>query len=528
MVMQNMLKALVVDDESTTRDVLVNYLPWSVLGITEVREADDGLSALQIAADFKPDLVLSDIRMPRMNGIELAESLQRRLPDCRFIFLSGYSDKEYLKSAIRLKAVSYVEKPISIEEITDAIKAAASECSQIKERQRINLPGLRQRLCLSLAENSPEFENLAMQIQISTFEHLVDGTYISAFIWIQQAKSAADKSTGQQKDDVDKVVSRVMVSVYERYLSARDGNENLIIHFKTGSQHSKDMFVSLMQKLRFEIKAACTDVREVLIGIGSEVTGIRNIYSSFQMSVVAQKRCFFTSGINVFNTDNSLPYTVDDHLFTDFSDDMKTGKKVEAVLIVERLRNDLQRHPNTKPEYAKSIFTQISLILIRFAEDRNLSIMKTGHISLLSDISIASVLDDITTRILTLINLILQEIDGDCGDIKIISKVTSYILDQYQCEHLSIHSIARRLYLTPNYLSQLFKNRTGKTIHQYITEVRIDQAKQYLKDGSIKLIQISKSVGYQDAKYFTKVFEKTTGMKPKEFREKQYSEKSAH
>ena len=521
MVMQNMLKALVVDDERTTRDVLVNYLPWSVLGITEVREADDGLSALQIAADFKPDLVLSDIRMPRMNGIELAESLQQRLPDCRFIFLSGYSDKEYLKSAIRLKAVSYVEKPISIEEITEAIKAAASECSQIKERQRINLPGLKQRLCLSLAENSSEFENIALHIQIPALEHPDDSTYMSALIWMQQATIAADKSTGQQKEDVDKVVSRVMVSVCERYLSARDGNEYLIIHFKTGGQYSKDLFVTLMQKLKSEIMASCTDISEVLIGIGSEVTGIRNICSSFQMSVIARKRCFFTNGTNIFDTDNSPPYTIDDHLLMNFSDHMKAGKKVEAVLVVERLRNDLRKHPNTKIEYVKSIYTEISLILIRFAEDRNLSIKKNAHISLLSDINHAPVLEDITTRILTLINLVFREIDGDCGDVKMISKVTSYILDHYQCEHLSIHSIAKRMYLTPNYLSQLFKNETGKTIHQYITEVRIDQAKQYLKDSTIKLNQISKSVGYGDAKYFAKVFEKAAGMKPKEFREKQ-------
>ena len=102
------MKLLIVDDEKLTRDGLMNSIDWEQLGVDAVAQADDGLHGFELAGGFQPDIVLSDVRMPRMSGIEMAEKLQMHNPDISIIFMSGYSDKEYLKAAIKLKAVSYV------------------------------------------------------------------------------------------------------------------------------------------------------------------------------------------------------------------------------------------------------------------------------------------------------------------------------------------------------------------------------------------------------------------------------------
>jgi two-component system response regulator YesN len=522
-----LLKALVVDDEKTTREVLVNFLPWTSLGIMEVMDATDGLSALRIASDLKPDIVLSDIRMPKMNGIELAESLQRRLPECKFIFLSGYSDKEYLKSAIRLKAINYVEKPVNIEEITEALKTAAAECIQAKEKLLLNLPIIKHKLCLSLADKPHPDENDTSAIQIPEFELPKDSTYISSLLWIQPVQTGIDINLTQLKDEVKNIVNPIFAAIDERCLRAFKGEEYIIIHFKTGGIYSKDYFISLMQKLQSEIKSCCARVKEILVGIGCEVTGKENIYSSFQKSVIAQKRCFFTGNLHVYDRDDSLPYSFQEKKLQDFTESMKTGKKDQAHLFVKRLKYDVQKCTNTHSDYVKKIFADILLVLIRFAEDRNLTVVKNAHTTLLDSINNAPTLEEITTGICTLIDKIFHEIEDESGNVNAISKVSSYILDNYHNEQLSILSIAKQMYLTPNYLSLLFKKETGKTINQYITEVRVDKAKQYLKDCNIKLNRVAKNVGYADAKYFTKVFEKIVGIKPREFREKHYNENSA-
>ena len=99
---------LIAEDEPYTRDVLVHYIPWQELGITQVLEAGNGQAALELALAHRPDIVLCDVRMPRLDGIAMLEQLEEILPDIVPVFMSGYSDKEYLKAAIKLKAVNYI------------------------------------------------------------------------------------------------------------------------------------------------------------------------------------------------------------------------------------------------------------------------------------------------------------------------------------------------------------------------------------------------------------------------------------
>ena len=100
---------LVADDEKMPREILRDHLPWEELGVERVEEAEDGAQALELARVHRPDIIISDVKMPRMNGLELAGAVREMYPECQFIFLSGYTDKEYLKGAIKLRAASYVE-----------------------------------------------------------------------------------------------------------------------------------------------------------------------------------------------------------------------------------------------------------------------------------------------------------------------------------------------------------------------------------------------------------------------------------
>jgi len=129
-----LLKLIIVDDESTTRRGLSEWISSGNFGIEVAGEAEDGIMGLELALEKKPDIILSDIRMPRMNGIEFTCAVREKLPDVKIIFLSGYSDKEYLKAAIKIQAVDYVEKPIDLEEIKKVIRNTVTIC--MKERKK--------------------------------------------------------------------------------------------------------------------------------------------------------------------------------------------------------------------------------------------------------------------------------------------------------------------------------------------------------------------------------------------------------
>lgn len=121
------VSVLLVDDEKMPREVLKQYIDWKALKIASVEDAEDAEQALEMARKHRPDIVISDMKMPRMNGLELAEKIRQMYPECQFVFLSGYTDKAYLKGAIKLKAASYVEKPIDLQEITSVLKEIVQE-----------------------------------------------------------------------------------------------------------------------------------------------------------------------------------------------------------------------------------------------------------------------------------------------------------------------------------------------------------------------------------------------------------------
>lgn len=126
---------LIVDDEYMPRKVLCDHLPWDALGVTRIFQASDGGEAIDMARQHRPDIVITDVKMPRMNGLQMAAAIREFCPGSQFIFLSGYSDKEYLKGAIKLKAASYVEKPIDLDEITNALKDVIADIENTDSRE---------------------------------------------------------------------------------------------------------------------------------------------------------------------------------------------------------------------------------------------------------------------------------------------------------------------------------------------------------------------------------------------------------
>ncbi|MBR3645860.1 MAG: response regulator, partial [Lachnospiraceae bacterium] len=131
-----MFNVLIVDDESITRNGLVNHIQWDKFDIESISTSASGVDGINFIKNNKVDLVISDVRMPGMTGIEMCSEIKKIAPECQIIFLSGYSDKEYLMGAIELEAVSYVEKPINISEVEMAIEKAINKISTSENRKK--------------------------------------------------------------------------------------------------------------------------------------------------------------------------------------------------------------------------------------------------------------------------------------------------------------------------------------------------------------------------------------------------------
>lgn len=164
------MKVLLVEDEILTRDGLMMSIPWEALGIENVYTAEDGEEGIALALQHCPDIIMTDVRMPRMDGITMAFEIRKTNKKCRFIFISGYCDKEYLKSAIQLSAVNYIEKPVEIDEVVSALKAAMIQIMELKRQEEIEAEYKKQ--FQGILEDIPEDDLVPAQWQSSM--HMAD------------------------------------------------------------------------------------------------------------------------------------------------------------------------------------------------------------------------------------------------------------------------------------------------------------------------------------------------------------------
>jgi len=365
-----MIKALIVDDEKNTRDSLRQFVPWSAMGVDTVETAKNGLEALEQVRLSMPDLLLTDIRMPKMNGIELAAKVRSLSPDCRIIFLSGYADKEYLKEAIHLKAVSYIEKPIDVKEIEAVILKAIAECG---DRQAARIA--------------------------SALQFYRDFERQTGRLWNIEADAYSRFRHSLHADDREQAIALVR-ELANAAGAAQDAD----------TQRVKSVFFQLLRILGDTAKE--------------------------QGAAIGQ--------------DNDEPHLV--------------WQRVEAA--------------GSLAELAQHVLDDIDS-LFRAKEEK----------------------DSIGRK---------------------MYEITRYIRERYADPMLSTQSIADYANFSHTYLCAFFKKNSGKTVGSFITEVRMDKAKEMLKDGRLRLYEIAERLGYSDANYFTTLFKKHTGCTPTQYMEKYY------
>ena len=233
-----MIKLLIVDDEIKTREGLRDFISWSELKIDTVQIACDGAEGLEVALEFNPDIIITDIRMSRMNGIDFATKCRTFLPNCKIIFISGYSDKEYLKSAIHLRAISYVEKPINIDEVIAAVSEAVElhleqviqqseiEHSNLVEEKTMNL--IKEDCALGFIDMNSKTADIIKKISDSKIKFPLIGNYCTIVIKLKNNsnKLALEMVNFQYRY----IIKSSVESVFKNYLMAPLDKNTYMLH----------------------------------------------------------------------------------------------------------------------------------------------------------------------------------------------------------------------------------------------------------------------------------------------------------
>ncbi len=511
-----------VDDEKNIRDSIKAYIPWGDFGVTQVITTKSGIEALEKMQINPPDVLLSDIRMPKMNGIEFATKVKELYPDCVILFLSGYADKEYLKSAIQLEAFQYIEKPIDIKSLqsilTDAvfkkkrIRESNDYLSKLEQSHLENRHVIRQNIInLLISTDSNELTKLVKSSQ-NIYTYLPSRSFILAYIKFNWPTDVEETLLYDIKNKLLQLVNT------EEWISSTlagfNTDNDLIILFEgnpSGSQVT-NLLNSLTKQFDFPYTYSIG-----LSQLKNSIYEFRQAYSDAK-SASAYQFYYGTKQIIEYSLAYLSSYEFPSILEEKFMEALKNPERSFVLQIIDKIHNEMLLH---KPDISKvkSIYTTLFTLLDQEARKTNNPITDfVKNEQIIRVIDNAYLLQDIQSFLTYNIAAYYDaQVEIGSSDNR-IKEIVQYIRKNISNSQLSVNTIAEAFRLSQAYLCSYFKKETNYTINQYITNVRIDRSKYLLTYTNEKIYDIALKVGFCDTNYFSALFKKQVGITPLEYR----------
>lgn len=521
------MKLLFAEDEKFTRDGIRKSVAWESLGITELYEAVDGLEAVAIAEEVQPDIVLTDIRMPRMDGIELAFQLRRKYPQCKIVFMSGYADKEYLKAAITLKAVSYVEKPIDIDELEEALRGAIAIC--LEEQRHLandsaakeNKSYIKQEAALQLIRGSFDEAKLMSRLLAANFEAALHAPAVTVMVKLTAPPSS--------KEQLGANLEALLTDCGKPYLYAWKDDQHLILHvLSNGNDFIEN---NALHHICYELSLLLKRESDPFsMAAGVIVPNVRRLQESYTSAVLRLQESFFHKPCSIILHDShggekhSQHYQAPPELLNLVQKALIEEDFDELDLLLGTVTSNIRQHPGTLIVSVKELYYRFMLEMDNFAQSRNVTLFDTSEENNVpwNLIQECHYLDDIhrvtSTKLLELKQVLGERTHGGLSSAS--SRIIRYIHTHFADDDLSVQDVSDYMQMTASHLISIFKDSTGKTIKQYVTEYRMEKAKELLRNNRLKVLDVASQVGYKDGEHFAKIFRKTTGMTPSDYRER--------
>lgn len=505
------LNLLIAEDERFTREGLYYEIDWNSLGIGQVKLAENGLKALNIMDTFIPDILLADVRMPKMNGIDLAYRVKTINPDCSVIFMSGYSDKEYLLSAIEINALNYVEKPLNIDEVIQSLKKAVEAQYNIMKKNHYIESELANKLSYRGIHNQKDVVSYSKFIPA-----LHDNLKARTILLTNSTRKLSLNANFINK--IPEIKRKLKSLNLDSIIGIKD-NQWLMIHIF----YDCILESNLIKQIIYEIYRCMESIldldEELYLSLGKTVSDIFKIYASFESANSALDNIFFfpKQKIHCYQETKANANSFDMENIVKFASYLKNGREQDSIELIKTIKADLCNNSKIDSSTAKNIFLSLFMELGKCRVHNG--VLETNSWNILHEISQANFIDELE-------NLLILKTKEYFKDMRklitnpIVSEIISIINRQYSDPNLSLNKISEEIYLSSSYVCVLFKEVTNKTIVQYINEFRIEKSLELLRQNKYRIKSIAAMVGFEDSNYFSKTFKKIKGISPNEYRKR--------
>lgn len=546
-----MITLLLAEDEFYTRKGLLKHLDFAAIGIDRVLEAEDGRAGLLLAHNNKIDILLTDVKMPHADGIELAKNVRILYPECIILFLSGYSDRDYLRSALSLRTFRYIDKPVDTGSLTEALRDAVRLYRRLESSSHYNLAETRKAFARSLVMHSDDAADHSGQMQLlgispdaffdcrTVLVQLLNNCTIQASTDFSPSLFAACECCTRFFDEYKQPA---LISEFkERYI---------LIHLLSSDQLLSEYKPGYLNRLLRTLSRSLEKYPH-FIAVGELVHSVYALKESYNSAVIALQSNFYL-GVNSISgmeegggapgpgtgTKNiSQSYEMPQETCQAIQQSVINHDPVKCIGILNHLYAQYRAHPASLVSNTKAGYHQLLYWLFQYKNSRQRGKNEPSGSNaplggdrltneqlifnesyLLEKITASSTLDDLHLFAVHCFEACFME-NPFSTDSNVANQIMHIISQEYSNPGLGIQYLCDRCGLSSSHLCYLFKRATGETINQYIQNVRVEAAQRLLADTDLKISDIAVRCGCPDSNYFAKMFRKKTGFLPSEYRE---------
>ena len=532
-----MYKVLLVDDETLIREAISENIQWEEIGFSFMGACENGKQAMEAIEKEQPDLLLTDINMPFVDGMELTKFVYENYPDTKVIIISGFDEFEYAKNAVKYQVLEYILKPITPMEFTETLLRVKKMFDERKESQRdmkkirsayvSNLPMVQGRYLHNLLNGTVDYAKLDEK-QEELRLNLSAGCYNTALV----EGDSLEPFTSQYANVKDELALFAVYNITAEIVAS----ENCGIAFQGTDEKTAILFMGDEEEsLKIKMKQILPKIHQameeflqiqVTIAVGKSVKRLEELPDSFAKTKSALEYKFMLGGnqtieaeeyeeirnsakhIDIFEWASQMATTIRTNKIEEIS--QKTEQFVEQVKLS-------YVNKNRSFVYVQNLVLSV-INLLELPEELEDEIYSQER-NFMKQIYECENLDEIEHRLRGTFRYIcnLMSNQRDSYGKRQAMLALDYIEKNYADSSVTLNSVCTALAMSTSYFSSVFKNYTGETFIESLTKKRMEKAKILLEQGNLKTYEIAEAVGFSDAHYFSVAFKKAVGKTPTEY-----------
>ncbi len=510
-------KVYLVEDEVTTREGIRDNVDWQAAGFELSGESSDGEIALPRIEAIQPDVLITDIKMPFMDGLQLCKIAREHMEWMKIIIISGYNDFHYAQTAIQLGVTEYLLKPVSVQDLQgvllrvkvalDREKSERAYLKSLRSQVEDNLALLREKFLMRLVTGG-ELSLSAIEQSQQLGLNILSPYYQVILLDVQSGGQPLDYAACQQ---IEGLVGGLVLANKDVLLTKKDLAEFVLI-LKGDSQDQLEQegaFLAGLIREEVENKTGC----RVLDGVGAPQQHLGDLHRSFAEALMHLNGSREDAGtVGLEQLDHAaLRRFLEDGRIDDFD---AFFEQTILPLSEAALRSSLLR---------RYVIVDIVLSASQFVSD-----LGGNTRQVIPDIeneeaylSRLRTLEQVHAEMRRLFEAVLSFRDSQAGSDRatLIQKTRDYIGEHFSDSNLTLNEVAAQANFSPNHFSAVFSQETGGTFRDYLTHTRIEQAKKLLRTTYLKVAEVAFQCGYNDPHYFSVIFRKVAGKSPQQFRD---------